>query len=96
MSSVPAQGVNIQEATTAKKRGSPGILGKGTPGSRLKSHYQEGAAQGPDPQGSVPACRPPVGQVHGDGPGRRCPPRGGRPEVARLQADELIPLSPRV
>lgn len=38
---VPTHGINVQEATTAKKRGDRGALGKGTPGSRLKSAHRK-------------------------------------------------------
>lgn len=39
MSAVPMQGVVLTEATTVKRRGPRGELGKGTPGSRLKSYW---------------------------------------------------------
>ena len=37
---VPQQGVVVQEATTQKKRGARGTLGKGTPGKRLKAGWR--------------------------------------------------------
>ncbi len=37
---VPSQGVVVQDATTAKKRGARGNLGEGTPGSRLKGSWK--------------------------------------------------------
>lgn len=50
---VPTQGVALDEATTKKKRGDRGILGKGTPGKRLKAQWhtarasKEGPYKGP-------------------------------------------------
>lgn len=38
---VPAQGVDVQEATTEKKRNDAGKVGKGTAGSRLKSAWRK-------------------------------------------------------
>ncbi len=37
---VPTQGIVVSEATTEKKRGERGRLGKGTPGSRVKSAWR--------------------------------------------------------
>ncbi len=41
---VPTQGIVISEATTEKKRGDRGKLGKGTPGKRLKSLWRKFSA----------------------------------------------------
>lgn len=38
--SVPTQGVSVQAATSERKRGQRGDVGKGTPGKRLKSAWR--------------------------------------------------------
>jgi hypothetical protein len=43
---VPTQGIVVSEATTEKKRGERGRLGKGTPGSRVKSLWSNFGAPG--------------------------------------------------
>jgi hypothetical protein len=42
---VPTQGVNVQTATTEKKRGNPGKLGTGSAGSRLKSMWRKSGSK---------------------------------------------------
>lgn len=42
---VPNQGVVVQEATTAKKRGDRGQLGDGSPGGRLKAAWRSGKSK---------------------------------------------------